>query len=219
MVGSTHGGKSHFCPSGADWYAKWGGDPSVRGRVRVAHHKTLPFEHDGLRVVLAEAESQAASQEECQSQHGTGSRAARGHHGRIADPVRTTRQPLGGLLVLDHLVQTYSLLSSPLALSLFLYLWCSLTLSNTLWHTDSLRLWLPSLLCVLVDFWEGIQTTVIVNPDESGGKKRGRVFMSDSSRKRILDSLFIKLVYSLFFVRKMTFARKMKDNRSVNTET
>lgn len=51
------------------------------------------------------------------------------------------------------------------------------------------------------------------------GKKRGRVFMSDSSRKRILDSLFIKLVYSLLFVRKMTFARKMKDNRSVNTET
>lgn len=141
MVGSSHGRKRHLCPSGADWYAQRRGDRSVRRRVRVAHHKTLPLQHDGLRVVLAEAESHAASQEEDQCQHGTESRAARGHHGRIADPVHTdtTRQPLGGLLVLDHLVQTYSLLFfSPLSLSLFLYLWCSLTLSNTLWHAQTL---------------------------------------------------------------------------------
>lgn len=117
MVGPTHGRKSHLCPSGADWYAKWGGDRSVRRRVRVAHHKTLSFEHDGLGVVLAMAEDHAASHEKGQCQNGTGSRAARWHHGRIADPVHTdtTRQPLGGLLVLDHLVQTYSLFSSPLS--------------------------------------------------------------------------------------------------------
>lgn len=155
MVGSTHGGKRHLCPSRADWYAKWGGDRSVRRRVRVAHHKTLPLKHDGLRVVLAEAESHAASQEEDQCQDGTGSRAARWHHGRIADPVHTdrTRQPLGGLLVLDHLVQTYSLLSSPsLSSSICDAPSLSQTPSDTQTHSDSLRLWLPSLLCVLVDF-------------------------------------------------------------------
>lgn len=143
MVGSTHGGKSHLCPSGANWYAKWGGDRSVRRRVRVAHHKTLPFEHDGFRVVLAEAENHAASQEEGQCQHGTGSRAARWHHGQIAGPVHTdtTRQPLGGLLVFDHLVQTYSLLSSPLSFPLSVMLPHSLKQPLTHRRTQTLSGW------------------------------------------------------------------------------
>jgi len=126
-----------------DWYAKWGRDRSVRRRVRVAHHKTLPFEHDGLRVVLADAENHAASQEEGQCQHGTGSRAARWHHGQIADPVHTdtTRQPLGGLLVFDHLVQTYSLLSSPLSFPLSVLLPHSLKQPLTHRRTQTLSGW------------------------------------------------------------------------------
>lgn len=143
MVGSTHGRKSHLCPRGADWYAKWRGDRSVRRRVRVAHDKTLPFEHDGLRVVLAEAENHAASQKEGQCQHGTGSRAASWHHGQIAGPVHTdtTRQPLGGLLVFDHLVQTYSLLSSPLSFPLSVMLPHSLKQPLTHRRTQTLSGW------------------------------------------------------------------------------
>lgn len=167
MVGSTHGGKSHLCASGADWYAKWGGNRSVRRRVRVANHKTLPFEHDGLRVVLAEAKSHAVSKEEGQCQHGTGTRAAGWHHGQIADPLHTdaTRQPLGGLLVFDHLVQTYSLLSSPLSFPLSLML----PHSNTHWHTVALKLSpaatpLPPVR--LSWCWEIIQRTVVANPDD-----------------------------------------------------
>lgn len=81
VVGSTHSGESHLCPSGAHRYAQRGGDGSVRRRVRVAHHETLPLQDNGLRVILADADHHAASQEEKKRQHGAGSRAARGHHG------------------------------------------------------------------------------------------------------------------------------------------
>lgn len=153
VVGPAHGGKSHLCPSRAHWNAQRGGDPAVWGWVRVAHDKTLSFQDDGLRVVLAEAESNAASYEEYQSQHGTGSRTAHGHHGRITDPVHTNWQPLGGLLrtrstgpdLLLSLFVPFSLSSSLCgALSL------SQTPSDTQTHSDRLRL--PSLLRVIVDF-------------------------------------------------------------------
>lgn len=130
MVCPAHGGKRHFCPSGAHRDAQRGGDPAVRRWVRVADDKTLSFQDDGFRVVLAEGGSNAASEDECQSQHGTGSGTAHGHHGRITDPVRTNRQPLGGLL--SHSIHGSRL--TPYPLRLFLSLPLSVVLSHSLKH-------------------------------------------------------------------------------------
>lgn len=171
MIGPTHGGKRHLCPSGAHWYAKRGGHPSVRRRVRVADHEALPLQHDGFRVVLAEAKNHAASQEEGQCQDGTGSRAARWwHHGWITEPVYTTIDPRRPEEVCGSpgpdLVPLLS--SSFLPLSVMRPHSPKHPLTQT--HLDSLRLRVSPPSCASLLILGGFQTVVGANPCDMRGK-------------------------------------------------